>query len=251
MPRFTPIVRTDQLPGVGAKVESPTFDIKATYETTKHFEAAKDVAAFANSLGGTLLVGAAENDGGLSKYLPIDATRANEIATFFERAIRDRCRPLPTIEAKQIPYESEFVVVVNIWPTLAAPVGVKIRGDKGDGFGDPAWVFPFRTATQTAFITPENLPMYMNAKDRKTALLLGRIQQSDSIAYRYQFEQRSPHFEGKFDSYDVEANTVTIRRGAFEDTLPIDRILTVYYSNNRWNILFDMLPFEPRRSRGV
>ncbi len=251
MPQFTPIIRSDQLPSVGAKVESPTFDIKATYDTTKQFEAAKDVAAFANHLGGTLLIGAAEKDGGLSKYLPIEEKRANEIAALFERAVKDRCRPLPTIAVDQIPHKIGFVVAVNIWPTLAAPVGVKIRGDKDDGFGDPAWVFPLRTATQTAFITPENLPMYMNAKDRKTALLLGRIQQSDSIAYRYQFEQRSPHFEGKFDSYDVEANTVKIRRGAHEDTLPIDRILTVYYSNNRWNILFDMLPFEPRRSRGV
>ncbi len=247
MIQFKPIVRFDQLPLVGAKVESPTLDIKRTYETTKQFEAAKDVAAFANHLGGTLLIGAAENVGQLSKYFPFDAKQANEIACFFERAVKDRCRPLPTIEVTQLQYENGFIVVVNVWPTLAAPVSVLIRGSKEDGFGDAAWVFPIRIATQTSFITPENLPMYMNAKDRKTSLLLGQIKQWAPIAYRYEFLGIPKLLEGKFGVYAIEENTVKISRGTFTDTLPIDRILTVYRTDNRWNILFDSLPFDPAK----
>jgi hypothetical protein len=241
MIQFKPIVRSDELPLVGAKVESQTFDIKRTYETTKQFEAAKDVTAFANHLGGTLLIGAAEKDGGLSRYLPIEEKQANDIATLFEHAVKNRCRPLPLVDVKQIPHEGGFVVVVNVWPTLTAPIGVQIRGSKDDGFGDTAWVFPIRVATQTSFITPENLPMYMNAKDRKSALLLSQIAMNSTVIYRYRNPSGLAVFQGKFRGFEPESNAVHLQQDNVDriSTFPIDQILTLYQDNGLWRLIFD------------
>ncbi len=60
MPLFRPLIKPWPLPSIGAaNTERAVLDWK-TRLAEKSFERAKDIAAFANHLGGTLLIGACE-----------------------------------------------------------------------------------------------------------------------------------------------------------------------------------------------
>jgi hypothetical protein len=56
------------LPTIGSAIERPVMDWKVK-AALNAFEKAKDVAMFANHLGGTLLIGAAEAQGHLGAYV--------------------------------------------------------------------------------------------------------------------------------------------------------------------------------------
>lgn len=54
MPVYTPIRKASHLPEVGAGFETDVFDAKGEYDSTSVPEIAKDLAGFANHLGGTI-----------------------------------------------------------------------------------------------------------------------------------------------------------------------------------------------------
>ena len=64
---YIPLSRPRPLPNVDTEIESAVQDWKAE-PAASAFERAKDVAAFANHYGGTLLLGAIENSGRLARY---------------------------------------------------------------------------------------------------------------------------------------------------------------------------------------
>jgi hypothetical protein len=246
VPRFSPVTSSHELPAVGSAPEAATFDMKVVYQTSKEFEAAKDVAAFANHLGGTLLIGAAEKDGTLANYVPMNDSSANSIRAHFEQSVAGRCRPLPLMETEQIAYESGYVVAVNVWPTLAAPIGVRARGDAAQGWGGDAWVFPLRVATQTTFLLPETLPMYMSAKDRRTVLLLAQIPEGEKVRIYYRGPISAKEFPCTFLGYREDRNEISIQRDKDEQKVgfPIDRVTSIFFHENEWLILFEELPMR-------
>ncbi|KAB2910161.1 MAG: ATP-binding protein [Kofleriaceae bacterium] len=244
VPSFSPVASLQDLPVVGSTPEASTWDMKAKYPPSKEFEAAKDVAAFANHLGGTILVGAAEQDGTLVKYLPLNQSDADDVAAHFERSVAGRCRPPPLVETKRIPHEAGYVVAINVWPALAAPIGVRAVGDSRQGWGGDAWVFPLRVATQTTFLLPEVLPMYMSAKDRRTVLLLAKIPTGDKVRVHYQGPHGAKTFLWFFLGYDEERNEISFKRvedGASQG-YPIDRVASIFFHEREWMMLFDELP---------
>lgn len=174
-----------QLPAIGAE-ETTELDFKLTYRKGDGFDAfemAKDVAAMANANGGTILIGAAEDKNGerLGCYKPLDASTAKETATALEHAVGNRCSPRPVVSVSRIGVDGGEVVAVNVWAYPSQPVGVKVRGDKTDGWGEPAWVFPLRVATQTVPLLPEALPMMMEPDIRRRVILLSRIVENCSV----------------------------------------------------------------------
>src|SRR5262245_22773017 len=65
VPTFSPIRSVDDLPQPGprtASAETYTIDFKNGYAPTDREEMAKDIAAFANGLGGVVLVGSTRDD---------------------------------------------------------------------------------------------------------------------------------------------------------------------------------------------
>ena len=106
---FTPIQEAAQLPQVGEATERFFLDLKRAYEKKSfpdskkerfdHREMAKDVAAFANASGGTIVVGAIENQatGAVAKYEPLLKKLAKEPSAAFNDATRDRCSPRPVL----------------------------------------------------------------------------------------------------------------------------------------------------------
>ncbi|HEY2515734.1 MAG TPA: ATP-binding protein, partial [Polyangiaceae bacterium] len=87
--------RFDKLPDKSTTVETAVLDLKETYAPDKSFEMAKDVAAFANHLGGTLLIGAKEVDGKIGEYNGVPPELAEKIRTGFSLATKERCSPRP------------------------------------------------------------------------------------------------------------------------------------------------------------
>ncbi len=185
MPAFKLMTSGSDLPTVGDSHEDLNLDMKGysdQIETARHYpeiEMAKDVAAFSNSTGGVILIGAHEkiNHGGyLSHYTPITHQKAEEVKNLFNKAVENRCSPSPLIDISIIPKEAGYVVAINVWPFPGQPIGVRGQIDKQlEGKGFTAFFFPLRVGTNTVFIKPEQLPMLMLPDLRRIAILLDTI----------------------------------------------------------------------------
>jgi len=97
---FKPIFQVSDLPVELIAHETLQLDFKVTVEDADRLEMALDVAAFANTLGGTILIGAAEKPGHqrLGRYLPLEERTAADLGRAYDEAIRDRCSPKPLAE---------------------------------------------------------------------------------------------------------------------------------------------------------
>lgn len=94
---FSPIEVVTQLPNVDVGFEKASLDFKVKALGTERFEAAKDVTAFANGFGGTIIVDAAAGGEFVKKYLPLtpEAASGTQAAQQARRATKIRFRRLP------------------------------------------------------------------------------------------------------------------------------------------------------------
>jgi hypothetical protein len=141
------------------------------------FELAKDVAAFANAAGGSLLHCAHEDKKrrALGRYSPVTQAETAGIVNAYDFAIRDRCFPGISWSDARIALDHGFVAAINVQPFPGQIVGVKVKGDKADGHGGDAYVFPVRVGTHTRCLTPGELAMYMVPEVRMTIVALEAI----------------------------------------------------------------------------
>jgi hypothetical protein len=228
---FTPITTRQYVPAVGEGFESPVLDLKEhpdAYKAFKNaprvwndFELAKDVAAFANSLGGTILVGAKQDPatGTCSKHCPF----APALATEFERVLRDalktRCRPTPLVQCDVIPFEVDVMVAVNVWAFPGQAVAVEVLGDKErGGYGGATYVFPIRVLSHTNYLPVEQTPMLMSADVRRTAILLSTLKKGEKITAHPRIvvseERGARAFPVTFVSVDEMKNCLTLQLAA-------------------------------------
>lgn len=126
---FKPIETPGQLPTVGVANETSVLDFKVKVDPSERLEPAKDVAAFANGQGGTILIGAAGAGRGefISKYVPLSQDDASATQKAFEAGVRDRCRPAPILTVVPLDIGGGKVVAVNVWPFVGQPVGVELK----------------------------------------------------------------------------------------------------------------------------
>jgi predicted HTH transcriptional regulator len=120
------ILKAEQLPRPGDAAEGGQMEFKEVC-TGDGFELAKDVSAFANGLGGVILVGAVGDGERLGRYKPLSDTEASTAHRSYDQAIRDRCRPLPTYSIEHLRHDGGTVVAVNVEPYLGALVGVEVK----------------------------------------------------------------------------------------------------------------------------
>jgi hypothetical protein len=203
--------------------EHAIFDFKSKYETsdpTTPFEIAKDVCAFANHLGGTILVGACEGKGTklgrIVRFGELTDPSPRELVKEVDRAISLYCRPVPIVDVIQIPLDAAqvaqildaaqvaqilgrsisttLVVAINVPPMLNTPVGCLSCSDeckqckdagqlcacKGKPIAD-AFRFPIRTIETTRFLRPDELARTMNVIERRALLDLQAIQGEEKI----------------------------------------------------------------------
>jgi hypothetical protein len=230
---FHPILSTNDLPPVGASREHLTCDFKVKPANSR-FEMAKDVAALANASGGTLLIGAAEAAGALSAYIPLSRADAAAAQRNYEEAVRDRCDPSPIVSVGSIVHGSGVLLAINVMPSVASPVGVKVKADTSDGFGGNAYVFPIRVTTQTIELLPGQLAMFMLPNVRRAVILLSRLKKNDTLTLQYKKAQheRVSFAKVTFEEVDVLANRVRFSTNGGTRDMPIDAIESIWEDNH-------------------
>lgn len=240
-----PITNPNQLPVRGCP-ETNSLEFKARYKksTTPPFsgyELGKDVAALANAMGGTILVGAQEVASALDGYAPLSETDANETIHAVEQAVRDRCSPSPVVSQNKVPLDVGFVVAINVSPFPGQPVGVRLRSDRTEGHGGDAWTFPVRIGTQTKFFRPEQLAMLMSAEYRRIAILLNEIKPGDEVLLTTPNRGHGSEMKCSFQSSSALDNILVLpskERGVGTFRIPIDRVRSVWRDGS-WYILID------------
>ena len=179
MARFHPIEQYDDLPQTSAARESLVLDFKVTVDPKAWWELAKDIAAFANHVGGTLVVGADEPAAGAApSYSGLSAEHAERVAKAYEDAVLEHCLPHPVVRVIPIDLPSaRKVVAVNVEPFPDQPVGAQAPALNKNGEPKPsdAWQFPMRVGRDTRPLTPDQLPLLTNAAVRRNVILLERI----------------------------------------------------------------------------
>lgn len=244
MPTFKPQAQPVPLPPIGAAIERAVMDWKVR-PANFAFEKAKDVAAFANHLGGCILIGAAENKGQLSKYVGLTPDEAGKVRDDYSKAVAQRCQPPPTVDFEE--YEdptdsSKRIVAINVWPSLNL-VGVKIDTAKDkEGWGGPAFAYPVRSGTDATYLQPVQLPMYITAQVRRIAVMLSRIPDGATVQLiETRLDNSKIDNAYTFGGVDEEANLVRFqtRVGAPAPLhVPLDRILTVYEGpDSAWRVV--------------
>lgn len=182
--------------------EKTVLDLKTRYElgdATVPYELAKDMAAFANALGGTVLVGTSEHNdahgrktGRIEAFVPgVDDQALIKAAT---TAARDLCQPPITVEPEVIkltvaeqgtisskPLSQPVVLVaLNVHPLLSSPSGVAACDDAGVRIPN-AYRFPVRFLEGTKWLKPEELAFHMNSHERRICLLLAQVPRDAQI----------------------------------------------------------------------
>jgi hypothetical protein len=175
VPSFMPILARADLPQEGPRPrELYTRDFKETMSHENLPELAKDIAAFANALGGSLIVGTNEDCADTLSYSGISKGYAEKLVVAVASVTTGGyLSPQPIVEPVTLVLGSDSsagrtILVVNVWPYPDQPVGARSKEAH-------AWRFPLRVGDQTRFLEPAMLPMLTNARVRRTVILLESI----------------------------------------------------------------------------
>jgi hypothetical protein len=235
---FTPFTLEQGLPICGVSIERRFLDLKAK-PAGSSYERAKDVGAFANHLGGVLLIGASEVDGRLSAYVGMSPNVAAQARHDYSQAVAQRCHPPPAIDFVEFsdPNDaSKSIFAVNVPPSLSL-VGVKVQSDKAGGYGGDSFVFPVRTGTDCVYLQPTQLAMYMTPAVRRVAVLLSKVPRGARIQIKVwvptnMMAGRGQHvYTGVLDEVREEENLVLFNAkddGRPMRRVPLDCITSVY-----------------------
>lgn len=231
--------------------ESWELDFKHRVNVAEWWELAKDVAAFANHVGGTLVVGSREGD---PRAPGLSEDDAHKTADAYERAARDRCVPRPQVASRVFPQGPSqagfFIVVVNIEPSPEQLVGAMapLYNRNDAPVSSDAWRFFVRVGKDNMPLTPDQLPMYMNAKTRRIAILLDAIPSDKrelTIFWRRpgnQFDEKPVEKSCKLDRVNPAGNVVlleSLRTGStsYHYRVPLDDIDGVWeYREGSWAV---------------
>jgi hypothetical protein len=212
--------------------EDLRFDMKmaVSNQIGDQGDQACDMAAFANAMGGVLLVGAHEhprNSGILHAYVPVDQAEAQQICESYEQAL-SLCSPRPVIDAKPVELvvgQGRYVVVVNCEPYAAPPIGV---AQPGQGGGEKWWAFPARRGNDNHPLRPEELATIMEPRLRRIALQLERLPVRNPTFYFSNNEWRNLRIvEIEHEASAVRLET-TDRTNASSLMLPLDAIEMIW-----------------------
>jgi len=189
MPRANEITTPSEIPPIGT-LERSTLDFKARPDTRGDaaYERAKDMAAFANALGGTILVGCADTSDRLTAYLPLAPADTTTTRRHYEEAARDLCVPAPVIVPHEIGWESGVIVAINVRPYPDRVIGVRKAGRPD------VYTFPLRQMTRTIFLKPEQIAMYSDPRVRRALVLLRAIPAEPMVMLRTSLLTGGPQY---------------------------------------------------------
>lgn len=286
--RWEPITPENAVAKLSVASEHAICDFKARYDTrtdpTKAFEIAKDVCAFANHLGGTVLVGVWEGKGlrkgRISRFEELQTPSPGELVKDVERALGLYCRPVPVADAIPIsldesqveailgqPGQATTVVAINVSPSLSVPIGClacartcKHCEDTGalcscNGKELPdAWRFPIRRIEGTYFLRPEELAKTMNVAERRALLDLQAIENEPRITVWFNTGdgRRGVSRPCKIAALDPDLMICTLELthsprpdGSFPQAhIPLTFVRATWRGLEGWNVAIDGVAFE-------
>lgn len=179
------------------------------------FELAKDVAAFANAAGGTIVVGLVEDtqSGVVRKVRSVTSAEAADLEKALRSAVSRRCRPSPLYDVDRPAHEGATLFVVEVAPAFGSLIGVLVASDatKASYAGD-AYAFPVRSGTGTLYLAPERFPVMIDAKVRRAAQMFLQIKAGDIVEH-VNLEQNRGRFTLTFHAVDEGANAVLFDQG--------------------------------------
>ena len=179
--RYQPVRTLADAEALAASTEGRSVDFKATADPAAWWELAKDIAAFANHVGGTILVGAAEQPDGTATLFGIAPEAAKPLAREYENASRDKCKPRPLSTVDPITLSSgKVVLAVNVDPYPLALVGAMFYALNRNGEPETcdAWRFPVRVDKHNVPLQPDQIAMFMEPRTRRMVTLLEGVMSS-------------------------------------------------------------------------
>lgn len=147
----------------GVTTESQHLDFKSVYWSnspkksgTWQYELAKDIGALANSFGGCLVVGAAEKDEVLTKF--IDPKLPRKWEATFQKVVATWLVPEPVVTVDRHKFDAcaPKQLVIEVEPSLQ-PVVVRNPSD-----GKKRLSIPMRRGTQTIYAPPQEAIRMLN-----------------------------------------------------------------------------------------
>jgi Schlafen, AlbA_2 len=247
---WKPIEATDPLPPEGT-LETNTLDFKGE-PTDDAIEMAKDVAAMANAQGGTLLIGAYGGNR-LEHYKALNSKDAKQTVARFDDAVKARCAPSPLVSPALIPRDAGFVVAINAQPFPGQVVGVRLNKSETNLLKptkrkreiEGVAFFPVRIGSQTHFITPEQIPMFIDPKIRRVAIVLeGAVGKRAVLLDATNSDVIKPGFRvaATIDGINVLQNAIDLsaelegKSATVPVRLPLDLIETACQVGKYWHI---------------
>ncbi len=146
---------------LGETSESIHWDYKQSFNSKKLEDIAIDLAAFANTFGGTLLIGVAEKSDGVKKVASgfVPGINVEEIRKTVHTHISEIISPKIDVQVVPIEVSGNLVVAINVEPSINL-VGVCLDRDRRQ------YSFPYRTAYGNQFMIFEEVEKRM--MDNKT-----------------------------------------------------------------------------------
>lgn len=173
--RYQPVRTLADAEALAASTEGRSVDFKGTADPEEWWELAKDIAAFANHVGGTILVGASEQADGTANLFGIPPEIAKALGREYENASRDKCKPRPLSTVDPIALANGNVVLaINVEPYPLALVGAMFYALNRNGEPETcdAWRFPVRVGKHNIALQPDQIAMFMEPRTRRVVTLL-------------------------------------------------------------------------------
>jgi hypothetical protein len=236
--------------------EKSDIDFKQYAHPGKGWEHSKDVAAFANALGGVLVVGAdIETDPTKLVYTGLGGQTAAEVVRIYQHAAGLCSPPLTVDTVRIITAAGAELVAVNVDPFVDQLVASK--GGHRETLLPHLWRYPIRRGDKTDDVAPEDLAMYMNRKSRSAFIHLSQIPVDKRAVVRFFFAKRDGNGTPQTASVElgievpsVEHNYVTVKNLNTQARLPLKDIRDVWQDLDMWVIEVTGLLRLRQRERG-
>lgn len=281
--RWEPITPENAVARLSVATEHAISDFKVKYDTkidqTKAFEIAKDVCAFANHLGGTIIVGAQEGKGAqrgrIVTLVPLTDPSPGELVATVDRAVKLYCLPVPIADAQEIPLDdtqvtailgrtsaARSIVAINVQPALNTPIGCLACSDeckecsargavcscKGKQV-DHAYRFPVRTIESTRYLRPDELAKAMNITERRALLELQALLTETFLVWFNSQSDFQRHWNSPCTIVDLDSELMvcTLQLVQFPSCradVPLVFVRSIWKSKDGWNVAIDGSAFD-------
>lgn len=213
---------------LGETSESIHWDYKQSFSPKKSEDFAIDLAAFANTFGGTLLIGVAEKSDGAKKVASgfVPSINVEEIRKTIHTHICEIISPKIDVQVVPIDVSGNLIVAINIEPSINL-VGVCLDKDRR------SFNFPYRTEFGNQFMTFEEVEKrMMDSKSRLVYLKLQKYLPSGGKVYIYPYPIGNYQAVWYAECIPGEENEIKLSRGNYTSIIvPLTYIDEVWKGN--------------------